>query len=354
LNNIAFLMYEKGDIRSGGYLYDDKLIDYLENKNVRVEKISLENNSYLENIKHNFSENLLKRLNHDVDMVLQDELCHPSLFHLNQKIDKDIPIVSVVHHLSHLAERDRKRSDMYRYFEKRYLESLDGAICSSKSTKKSVKELVEIKNIIDVYPGKDHISPDFSFKEIKDIKKGTELNLLYVGNVLPHKCIDVLIEGIQPIADIKLNIIGDTTVDGKYTEKLKSMIKKRNIESKVNILGFVDVDELMQNYQENHLLILPSKFEGYGITIVEGLRFGLPAVVTKRGGPTEIIRERKEGLHIQPCDPSSIEKVIKKIKNDPDLIKKMSKNAKKRYEELPTWEDSMGKVYEFLTEIDKA
>lgn len=354
MKKIAFFIYEKDDLFSGGYLYDEKLIGYLKNKNIRVETIPLENISYLENIEHNFSEKPLERLNDDIDMVIQDELCHPSLFYLNRKIDEEIPIVSIVHHLSHLAERDRSRSNMYRYFEKKYLETVDGAICSSKSTEKSVKDLVEMDNIITAYPGKDHLSSDSSSTVIRDFKERTELKLLYVGNILPHKCIDTLIEGIETFDDVKLTMIGDITIDEKYTEKIQSIIEKKDIGPSVDILGFVDQDVLIKEYEENHLLVLPSKFEGYGITIVEGLKFGLPAIVTKKGGPKEIIREEKEGLHIQPCDPSSIEKAIRKIKKDLDLIKKMSENAKKRYDELPTWKDSMGKAYEFLTEFGKA
>ncbi|MEF8834859.1 MAG: glycosyltransferase family 4 protein [Candidatus Thermoplasmatota archaeon] len=352
MNSIAFIMYERGNLYSGGYLYDEKLIEYLKSKNHHLQIISLEDFSYLENIKHNFSKSLLERLDcNDIDMILQDELCHSSLFRLNQKIKDDIPIISIVHHLSYLAERDKSRSDMYRYFEKKYLKTIDGAICTSKSTGKTVKNLVGIKNVTTAYPGKDHISNDLSSVQKKNTREEKELKILYVGNVLPHKCIDTMIEGIQNLNDVKLTIVGNTNLDKEYSKKIGTMIKKKNIESKVDILGFVNTEVLVEKYKENHLLMLPSKFEGFGITIIEGLKYGLPALVTKMGGPTEIIREGKEGLYIEPEDPSIIESKVKQLKNDRDLIKKMSKNARKRYEELPTWEDSMEKAYQFLAKI---
>ncbi len=351
-----FVMYEKSDVWSGGYLYDEKLIEHLESKDIKVEIIKMQDHSYLENIEHNFSDDLLDRLSDDkADVIVQDELCHPSLFHINDMLEVKTPIVSVVHHLSHMAERDKERAEMYRYFESEYLKTVDGVICNSEGTKDTVKDLADLEKTTTAFPGKDHIDKDFISQDItqdiKSLDQGEPLKLLFVGNILPHKCIDILIEGIKDVDDVMLDIVGDKNINSDYTEKIENLVEDEGVSSKVDILGYVDQELLKNRFEEDHLLVLPSYFEGFGITIVEALRFGMPAIVTERGGPSEIITEGREGLYVKPGDPKEIEKTIRRVTDECALIEHMSKKAYERYEELPSWTKSMEKVRKFLISI---
>ncbi len=352
MTDITFIFYEKGDIYSGGYLYDKKLIDHLRKKGHDVKSYKLENLSYLENIKQNFSLNILEELkDNDPDIILQDELCHPSLFKLNDDLNSEIPIISIVHHLSCAAEREEQKKGMYKHFEKEYLKTLDGAICSSRSTKGSVTDLVELEDIIHAYPGKDHLAYQVSSSEKNKTLEKDQLRLLFVGNLLPHKCLDILVESMENLEDVKLTIIGDRYLDRQYSKKIEDMVEEKGLSSQIDILGYVEKDVLIDNYRKSHLLVLPSKFEGFGMTIVEGLRFGMPAIVTKRGGPTEIVRDGKEGLHVVPEDTEDLKDAIQRLDDDRGLLSMMSFNAGKRYHEMPKWKDSMEKINRFLKEM---
>ena len=82
---IGLLIYGSLETVSGGYLYDRKLVEYLRRRRVEVEIVSLPWVGYGRSLFHNFSPPLYRQL-HDApyDLLLQDELNHPSLFLLNR------------------------------------------------------------------------------------------------------------------------------------------------------------------------------------------------------------------------------------------------------------------------------
>jgi len=81
---ISLVIYGSLDTLNGGYLYDRKLVNYLKNSGDSVEIFSLPSRAYAPCLGDNLGRNLLRRLVHaKPDILLQDELNHPSLFLLN-------------------------------------------------------------------------------------------------------------------------------------------------------------------------------------------------------------------------------------------------------------------------------
>ena len=91
---IGFVIYGSLDTVSGGYFYDRKLVEYLRAQGNSVEIISLLWRNYATHLTDNFR----FRLPADLDILIQDELNHPSLIAANAG-KHPYPIVSLVHHL---------------------------------------------------------------------------------------------------------------------------------------------------------------------------------------------------------------------------------------------------------------
>ena len=91
---IGFLIYGSLDTLSGGYLYDRKLVEYLRAQGDEVETISLPWRNYATHL----TDNLHFRLPADLDLLIQDELNHPSLLSANTAL-RTYPVISLVHHL---------------------------------------------------------------------------------------------------------------------------------------------------------------------------------------------------------------------------------------------------------------
>jgi hypothetical protein len=99
---IGLLIYGTLETLSGGYLYDRRLVEHLQSKGDEVEIVSLPWRNYLRHLGDNFSGSLYTRLKElQVDLLLQDELNHPSLFWLNRRLQNQVsyPIIAIVHHL---------------------------------------------------------------------------------------------------------------------------------------------------------------------------------------------------------------------------------------------------------------
>jgi hypothetical protein len=84
---VGLVIYGSLGTISGGYLYDRMLVDHLSRHGAQVEVITLPWRNYARRLGDNFSRSLWRRLRHAaLDVLLQDELNHPSLFWLNRRL----------------------------------------------------------------------------------------------------------------------------------------------------------------------------------------------------------------------------------------------------------------------------
>ncbi|HRK89012.1 MAG TPA: hypothetical protein PK152_07750, partial [Anaerolineales bacterium] len=134
---LGFLIYGSLDTLSGGYMYDRMLVDYLRQQGDTVEIISLPWRNYASHLTDNFTFALPPGL----DILIQDELNHPSLIGANRR-PHPYPIVSLVHHLRCSELRPKWQNDLYRVVEKKYLQSVDGFIFNSETTRGVVRGLL--------------------------------------------------------------------------------------------------------------------------------------------------------------------------------------------------------------------
>ncbi len=135
---IGFVIYGSLDTLSGGYLYDRMLVDFLRAQGDAVEIISLPWRNYLSHL----TDNLTVRLPTGLDILIQDELNHPSLLAAN-KPPHPYPVFSLVHHLRCSEKRPHWQNAFYRVVERRYLRSVDGFIFNSGTTRGVVHALVD-------------------------------------------------------------------------------------------------------------------------------------------------------------------------------------------------------------------
>ncbi|MBL7943358.1 MAG: hypothetical protein JNM00_11355, partial [Flavobacteriales bacterium] len=103
---IGLVIYGSLDTLSGGYMYDRMLVDYLRSQGDTVEIISLPWRNYAAHLTDNFT----FKLPSDLDILIQDELNHPSLIRSN-RYPNPYPIISLVHHLRCSELRPKWQND---------------------------------------------------------------------------------------------------------------------------------------------------------------------------------------------------------------------------------------------------
>ncbi len=354
---IGLIIYGSLETVSGGYLYDRKLVEHLRANGHLVEIISLPWRDYLEHLKDNFDGHLLARLiNGRFDIILQDELNHPSLFRMNQtlKTEIQVPLVSIVHHLR--VDEPWGWFERWRYaqVEKAYLNTVDGFIFNSQTTKASVEKLIknEKSNVVALPAGDRFASvPDIDFNRNAESGK---LKLLFVGNLIERKGLEVLLNALRqlPAGKWELDVVGDPAVDPEYAEKCRQLVESiPRLRTAVRFFGPLDNDQLAIRFSMNHLFVVPSLYEGFGIVYLEALGFGLPAVATTAGAAGEIITDGENGFLVPAKDANKLANVLRSVLNDRKQLADMSQNALKTFEQFPSWEESCAKIEAFLTQM---
>jgi glycosyltransferase involved in cell wall biosynthesis len=354
---LGFLIYGSLDTLSGGYLYDRKLVKYLRAMGDTVEIISLPWRNYSAHL----TDNLHFRLPPDLDLLIQDELNHPSLLSANRRPhppapDREYPVISLVHHLRSSEQRPAWQNWFYRLIEKLYLQSVDGFIFNSKATRDVVNGLVENgKPHIIAYPPTDRFGQGMTESEIETrAKEPGPLRILFLGNVIHRKGLHTLLEAVsfQPSA-FSLDVVGSLNSEPEYAREMRTMSQVPSLKSQVLFHGPLDNEDLIAKLKSAHVLAVPSSYEGFGIVYLEGMAFGLPAIGTTSGGASEIIRDGETGYLVPPDDAARLAERLTKLANDRDFLARLSINALQRYRQQPTWEETAGQIREFLFSMIK-
>ena len=343
---LGLLIYGSLDTLSGGYLYDRMLVEYLREQGDMVEIISLPWRNYAAHLTDNFH----FRLPSGLDLLIQDELNHPSLLSGNHH-PHQYPVVCLVHHLRCSEQRPDWQNWFYRIIEKSYLKSVDGFIFNSQTTRNVVNGLIDNeKPLVVAYPPTDRFGQGLVEEEIKARAKEPEpLRILFLGNVIHRKGLHTLLEAIsfQPSA-FRLDVVGRLTAELKYVDAMKEKVIVHGLWPSVHFHGPLNNGDLIAKLKSAHILVVPSSYEGYGIVYLEGMAFGLPAIATTAGAASEIITDWETGFLITPNDAKMLYERLDTLANDRDLLARMSVRALERYRQQPTWSETAGWIRNFL------
>lgn len=345
--NVGLVVYGDLEPRSGGYRYDHHLVEGLRARGDRVDVISLPETSRAKSFTHNVSRRLVRELDRPFDVLLEDELCHPSLVGLNRRIETDYPIVSIVHHLR-ASETD---SFLSRRFvgavERAYLGSVDAVICNSRPTRATVSRLADLPGIV-AWPGGDRFDHHPTDASIAARARSEPFEIVFVGSLIPRKGLDTLIRGVSNVdTDWHLTIVGGTS-DPEYARSIRDLVAERDLTERVDVAGWLTDDALAERLEAAHLLAVPSTHEGFGIVYLEGMAFGLPALASTDGGASDLVSHGETGYLVSPGDERAIARAVEELSADRDRLVAMSLSARRRFERHPTWDAMAGRIRGFI------
>jgi glycosyltransferase involved in cell wall biosynthesis len=355
---IGLIIYGDLETMTGGFLYDRMMVDTLREKGDTVEVISLPWLPYGPALFLNASLSLIKRLkNGSFDLVLEDELVHPSFFILNTGLRSLIkcPIIAVVHHLRSQEERPDWQNRFYGIVEKRFLRTVDGFIFNSRATLNTVIPWAK-KNRPSVvaYPGRDRFGLTITEEELTArVRRSGPIELLFVGALIPRKGLHTLISALATLDPgiWHLTVAGDQNRDYRYKKVIRRQIVEAGIVNRVSFLGEVSDPHLAALYERSQVLIVPSSLEGFGISYLEGMGFGLPAVASKVGGAMEIVSHGENGFLLSSGDVRTLATYVLELAQDRDRLLKMSLAARQTFLAHPTWTDSGRVSHDFLHQL---
>ncbi len=352
---IGLVLYGNLGMQSGGFLYDRMVVGYLEGQGDDVEVISLPWVPYSKGLRMNLSRAIQHRLTHVCpDLLLQDELVHPSLFFLNRRVKPllNCPFIAIIHHLKSSEARPAWQNCLCRRIEKEYLRSLDGFIFNSLDTQKNVTSLLGYKKpAVVAYPGGDRFSVSISQEDvsIRSFAEGP-FRIVFLANITPRKELHTLVAGLSLLSEKawELLVVGSEETDAPYARSVREQVERAGVQSQVTFLGQVSDKDVAKILAKSHLLAVSSSYEGFGIVYLEAMGFGLPVIASHAGGAKEIVSHGVNGFLVNPGDPSALAQHIHDLIRDRERLYAMSIAALRAFSSQPTWAQTGANIHAFL------
>jgi glycosyltransferase involved in cell wall biosynthesis len=176
--------------------------------------------------------------------------------------------------------------------------------------------------------------------------------VLYLGNIVPHKGLDVLVRAIGrlPHAAVHLEVAGLAS-DDKFFRSVRELVDHLELNAQVCFQGRVTDGVRGELLRSCHVLAVPSYHEGYGLAIVEAMGYGLPVIAPTSGGAGEIVTDRQEGFLVRPGDVEGTAAHLDELRGNEALRNRMSESARRRFNSLPTWSEEMDRARAYLLDL---
>jgi glycosyltransferase involved in cell wall biosynthesis len=173
--------------------------------------------------------------------------------------------------------------------------------------------------------------------------------IISVGRLSYEKNFEAIIEISDIIRQQHPNFLWHIYGSGERKTKLQELIKDKKLEDKVVLMG--QTNKLYELYSQYSLMVMTSRYEGFPMSLLEGLASGLPLVSFDiPTGPNEIIRENINGYLIKPFDTNAMANKIKYLLENTDKMNEFSNNNKKFMDEyslkniIYKWEQLLNEV----------
>lgn len=164
-------------------------------------------------------------------------------------------------------------------------------------------------------------------------ERRTERVFLFCGSLIARKGVDLVARAFVQLAcefnDVRLRIAGD----GELRRALEQLL--RPVSDRVEFLGFKDWDALPELYASADVLCVPSRYDGWGLVVPEGLASGLPVIATERmGAALEFVRTGVNGWLVQAGDEMAILQAMREAAGlEGDALARLSQGARESVKE---------------------
>lgn len=145
-----------------------------------------------------------------------------------------------------------------------------------------------------------------------DKKEEDIFTIVAVGRLVPEKAYDVLLRAVVTLRGFnwQLQICGD----GPERAHLKKLGKELRVSRQIKFLGAIN--NIPGVLRTADAFVHPSRTEGHGRAILEGMATGLPVIATSVGGTPEAIADGETGLLVSPDDPGMLAAAIRRVQVD--------------------------------------
>jgi glycosyltransferase involved in cell wall biosynthesis len=171
--------------------------------------------------------------------------------------------------------------------------------------------------------------------------------VLQLGSIAAHKGIDTVIDGFTYLKKkisrpANLLIIGSETDHPKQElpsemNRLKALVKQRNLNTEVLFLGGKNRDQLKYYYNSANIFVTVPWYDPFGITPIEAMACGTPVIGSNVGGIQFAVKDKVTGFLIPPKDSHTLGKKLFELYQNPHQLKIFGKASLLRSHQFFQW-----------------
>jgi len=249
----------------------------------------------------------------------------------------NIPIIFTAHHTywqQYNYVKWQKWKKIFYYFEKLSYKNADKIICVSEDTKNILKEKYNIaENKLIYIPNWINLD-EFQIDENIEKEKNS---LVFIWRLDERKWIEFLLESMKLIVkkdcSIKLYVIWDW----KLRKKLENFIGTNWLEKNIIFTWKLSWGDLKQKIQECEIMITPSVFEWFWISVLEWMVLKIPVIWTNVDWIRTIIKDWKNWILVDYWNKKHLKNEIVNLLNNKQLQEKIIKNAYNDLDKMYNW-----------------
>lgn len=150
-----------------------------------------------------------------------------------------------------------------------------------------------------------------------------------IGTIARHdpvKGLDVLIDAMPLLPQVQLVLIGS----GPETETLRAQCDRLGVTDRVEFRDVPWNEKAADHLASFDLFVLPSRDEGFPVTIMEAMLAGIPVVATDVGSVRESVDDGETGLVVPPEDPTALAEAVQQLVDDVPLRQRLGAEARRR------------------------
>lgn len=167
--------------------------------------------------------------------------------------------------------------------------------------------------------------------------------LLYIGEICCRRDTLFLIKVVSELKhrgiNVKLTIVGKGK--DKYVSKCKALIEKLYLSREIFFMGGMKQETLPNVYYSHDVFVLPTKFEIFGMVLLEAMFFGRPIITSKSGGSDVLIRDGENGIIADRFDIMLWADKLQALYMDQYDTNQMMRQARTDVLQHYTWDESV-------------
>ena len=219
------------------------------------------------------------------------------------------------------------------------IRAADAIIADSVATRDDLNRLlgIPIQRIHVVYLGVQERFKPQPAERVSALRERYLLSrpfILYLGTLEPRKGIDTLIDAFAQIAGshaIDLIIAGKK---GWWWNSLSAQIGRHNLEQRIHFLDYVPDEDLPTLFSAASLFAFPSRYEGFGLPVLEAMACGTPVVCANTSSLPEVTGDA--AFLVPANNPTLLADTFRKVIDKPEIAARLSQTGRSRAAEF-TW-----------------